>query len=147
MRELVSDDVNIAGNFICARTDMTAFNIDTTQPTPFVTPLTQVDDADQQTFNLMLQLLPADKNQPVPACVELVQGELEYEFIKTYFTHGFKSEVLRIEKIRNRSVQKKFLTELRLSCEKHKDQPLTTLVKLLFHGSKNTKPEDIYLGS
>ena len=41
-------------------------------------------------------------------------------------------------------MQKKFLTEVELSCEKYKGKSLTNLIKLLFHGSKNTNPKDIY---
>lgn len=95
----------------------------------------------------MEQLLPAPSGHPVPATQVLKRGSLEYEFVDAYFTHGFRSTVIKIEKLCNRSVQKKFLTELKLSCERYKGKPLTSMVKLLFHGSKNTKPEDIYLGS
>jgi hypothetical protein len=95
----------------------------------------------------MEQLLPASKDHPIAASTMLNAGGLEYEFVNKYFTHGFNARIVKIEKLCNRSVQKKFLTELRLSCEKYKDKPLTSLVKLLFHGSKNTKPEDIYQGS
>ena len=72
---------------------------------------------------------------------------MEYDFIISYFTRGFNCSAIKVEKLRNRAVQKKFLTELKLACEKHKGKSLTQLVKLLFHGSKNTKPDIIINGS
>ena len=72
---------------------------------------------------------------------------MEFDFIFSYFTRDFNCQILNIDKLRNRAVQKKFLTELKLACEKHKDKSLTQLVKLLFHGTKNTKPDVIYNGS
>lgn len=95
----------------------------------------------------MANLLPAAKSEPQNTCTQLDPGDLEFAFIKNFFTRDFAVQVLKIEKLRNRSVQKKFLTELKLSCEKYKDRSLTQLIKLLFHGCKNTKPEDIYTGS
>ena len=65
-----------------------------------------------------------------------------------YFARGFdEAKVLKIEKLKNRSVQKKFLTEIELSCEKYKDKLLTDLIKLLFHGSRSVTPKEIYEGS
>jgi hypothetical protein len=44
-------------------------------------------------------------------------------------------------------VQKKFLTEIELSCEKYKNKSLTELIKLLFHGTKSVAPKEIYDGN
>lgn len=96
---------------------------------------------------MMASLLPAPKTEKQISCTQLDEGDIEYTFIKNYFTNEFPAQVLKIEKLRNRSVQKKFLTELKLSCEKYKDRSLTQLIKLLFHGCKNTKPEEIYNGN
>jgi hypothetical protein len=40
MQEMISANVNIIGNFICAKPDGTAFCIDTTQAMPSVTKFT-----------------------------------------------------------------------------------------------------------
>ncbi len=44
-------------------------------------------------------------------------------------------------------MQKKFLTEIELSCEKYKSKSLNELVKLLFHGTKSFTPKEIYEGN
>ena len=44
-------------------------------------------------------------------------------------------------------MQKKFLTEIELSCEKYKSKSLTELIKLLFHGTKSVSPKEIYESS
>jgi hypothetical protein len=95
----------------------------------------------------MAQLLPSPKTDSTVSCVALDDAELEYHFIYDYFTRDFNCEILQIDKLRNRPVQKKFLTELKLAIEKYKDRSLTQLVKLLFHGSKITKPDAIYTGN
>ncbi len=95
----------------------------------------------------MQQLLPPLDSEEHTQCLQLNPNQLEYQFVFKYFTRGFKSEVRKIEKLRNRSVQKKFLTEIELSCEKYKSKSLAELVKLLFHGTKSVTPKEIYEGN
>jgi len=49
----------------------------------------------------------------------------EYQLIKEYFTQtmsGQQHSVHKIEKLTNRVVQEKFLTEVRLSAQKYQDK-------------------------
>ena len=57
---------------------------------------------------------------------------------------GTINKVLKIEKIMNSNIFDKFTLELRKTLKKYPSKKSWDLIKLLFHGSKNTSPEIIY---
>jgi hypothetical protein len=50
-----------------------------------------------------------------------------------------------VEKVGNRSVQLRFLNELKIVQQKNKSKPLSQLIRVLFHGTRMTPPEQIAL--
>ena len=49
--------------------------------------------------------------------------------------------VHKVELLENAFVQEKFVNELKIATRKYKDKNFSQLVKLVFHGAKNTDPK------
>jgi hypothetical protein len=54
--------------------------------------------------------------------------------------------VTKIEKVKNRAVQMRFLNELKIVQQKNRNKPLNQIVRLLFHGTRATCPKEIATG-
>ena len=54
------------------------------------------------------------------------------------------AKITKLERLENAFVQEKFVTELKLAARKYKGKSPSQLVKLLFHGAKNTESKLIY---
>ena len=67
-----------------------------------------------------------------------IGNSIEFQFVEYFFnnTIATNERIIKVEKIKNRNVQSRFLNELKIIKEKNQDKPLTSLIKVLFHGTR-----------
>jgi hypothetical protein len=67
-----------------------------------------------------------------------IGNSIEFQFVEYFFNNTIATEekIIKVEKIKNRNVQSRFLNELKIIKEKNQDKPLTSLIKVLFHGTR-----------
>ena len=67
-----------------------------------------------------------------------IGNSIEFQFVEYFFnnTIATNEKIIKVEKIKNRNVQSRFLNELKIIKEKNPDKPLTSLIKVLFHGTR-----------
>jgi hypothetical protein len=67
-----------------------------------------------------------------------IGNSIEFQFVEYFFnnTIATNEKIIKVEKIKNRNVQSRFLNELKIIKEKNQDKPLTSLIKVLFHGTR-----------
>lgn len=79
--------------------------------------------------------------------VQLGSEDFENKIVRKMFldTSGYSSlKIVNVYRLYNKNVQERFKTELKIQAGKHKGKEPFQLVKLLFHGSRNSPPEQIY---
>lgn len=69
---------------------------------------------------------------------------IERAFNETTFGKMANKKILKLEKIYNPCIFEKFTGELKRTFKKHPEKNQWDMVKLLFHGSGQTPPMDIY---
>lgn len=81
----------------------------------------------------------------VAESINEIGNSIERKFVEYFFNNTIMTQerVVKVEKIKNRRVQMRFLNELQIIMAKNPTLPLTSLVKVLFHGTRNTNPADI----
>ena len=67
-----------------------------------------------------------------------IGNSIEFQFVEYFFNNTIATDekIIKVEKIKNRNVQSRFLNELKIIKEKNQDKPLTSLIKVLFHGTR-----------
>ena len=92
-------------------------------------------------FNLLDNLVPSGNATPK---LSLVTNELERSFVEFCFDSSKmpgNHRVIKVEKVSNRSVQLRFMNELKIVQQKNKTKPLHHLIRVLFHGTRLTPPD------
>ena len=92
-------------------------------------------------FSLLDNLISSGNETPK---LSVVTNELERSFVEFCFDSSKlpgNQRVIKVEKVSNRSVQLRFMNELKIVQQKNKTKPLHHLIRVLFHGTRLTPPD------